>query len=320
MRISHTNPRHALTQLGRQIVLVTVFTVAVFILWPQRQTLLDSFRALQHATLSWVGLALVATASTYVLATIAYALLVKHPVRWTQLWLVQAATALTSRLAPIGIGTMGLTAWFLVRNKHSVADALAVVTSNNAIGFLGHMLLLAGMLQVADLPTHSSFHLEPKIILIILVAAIVAAVVALIFDRLRVRLIRALQAFGKALGGYRRTPGRLIRALVVSVALSLVYVSALGFCAQALHAPAAFSTIFLIYTLSLFTGILTPTPGGLVGVEAGLVAGFVAYGYDARTALSIAFLYRLATYWLPLVPGFIAFRMVQRLPAAKTKA
>lgn len=50
----------------------------------------------------------------------------------------------------------------------------------------------------------------------------------------------------------------------------------------------------------------------MIGAEAGLVAGFVAYGIPADRALAIALLYRFLTYWLPLLPGFVAFVIVQR--------
>ena len=93
--------------------------------------------------------------------------------------------------------------------------------------------------------------------------------------------------------------------------LSLVYVLALAASAEALGAALAFNQLFMVYTFSILVGVATPTPGGIVGVEAGLAGGFIAYGVPADTALAIALLYRLITYWLPLIPGFIAFRIVQ---------
>jgi uncharacterized membrane protein YbhN (UPF0104 family) len=43
-------------------------------------------------------------------------------------------------------------------------------------------------------------------------------------------------------------------------------------------------------------GSIVPTPGGLGGVEAGLIAAFVAFGYDPTLAASATVLFRLATY------------------------
>lgn len=55
-----------------------------------------------------------------------------------------------------------------------------------------------------------------------------------------------------------------------------------------------------------------PTPGGLAGVEAGLVGGFMAYGVTATAAIAIALAFRLVTYWLPIVPGAIALYVSRR--------
>lgn len=45
------------------------------------------------------------------------------------------------------------------------------------------------------------------------------------------------------------------------------------------------------------------TPGGIGIVEAGLVAGLVALGFDAGAAAAAVAIYRMCTYWFPLVAG-----------------
>ncbi|MFZ2530380.1 MAG: YbhN family protein [Rhodococcus sp. (in: high G+C Gram-positive bacteria)] len=45
------------------------------------------------------------------------------------------------------------------------------------------------------------------------------------------------------------------------------------------------------------------TPGGIGIVEAGLVAGLVALGFEAGAAAAAVAVYRLCTYWYPLVAG-----------------
>lgn len=300
-------------QIGQQVALLVVAGLAVFILWPQRQALLDSLRTLREASVGYIVLALVTTGLTYALATVMYHYLLKSPVRWRELWLVQVATALTSRLAPIGVGTMGLTAWFLHRRGHSVSQALAVVGANNVVGFVGHMLLLCVLVAggMASRPEHLQWHVDPHVVILAGAGILVLVGVALVFGNVRHRAEHALGSIWHALASYRQSPGALGLALATSLLLSLVYILTLSLTCAALDMEVPFATVFLVYTFSLFTGILTPTPGGLVGVEAGLVGGFVAYGYDAGLALSIALLYRLVTYWLPLVPGFFALRAVQ---------
>ena len=46
-----------------------------------------------------------------------------------------------------------------------------------------------------------------------------------------------------------------------------------------------------------------PTPGGLGAIEAALVAGLTGVGMDPAIAVAAVLSYRLATYWLPILPG-----------------
>jgi len=47
-------------------------------------------------------------------------------------------------------------------------------------------------------------------------------------------------------------------------------------------------------------------------IEAALVAGLTAVGMQAGPAVSAALLYRLATYWLPIAPGWLSWRALLR--------
>ena len=53
-------------------------------------------------------------------------------------------------------------------------------------------------------------------------------------------------------------------------------------------------------------GAATPTPGGLAGVEAGMVAGLLAMQVDEVSAVAAVLAFRFVTFWLPLIPGVFA--------------
>jgi len=80
--------------------------------------------------------------------------------------------------------------------------------------------------------------------------------------------------------------------------------------ALGVHLP--FIVVVLIFSFGLSTGTVTPTPGGLGGFEAGLTAGFVAYHVGSASALAIALLFRLISYWLMLAIGALAFTVSER--------
>jgi glycosyltransferase 2 family protein len=56
----------------------------------------------------------------------------------------------------------------------------------------------------------------------------------------------------------------------------------------------------------------SPTPGGVGPLEAALIAGLIGTGIHASVAVPAVLTYRLATYWLPVGPGWAALRLLQR--------
>jgi uncharacterized protein (TIRG00374 family) len=54
-------------------------------------------------------------------------------------------------------------------------------------------------------------------------------------------------------------------------------------------------------------GNLLPIPGGVGGVEGGMIGAYAAFGVDAGLALVAVLVFRAFTFWLPLIPGVIAF-------------
>ena len=54
-------------------------------------------------------------------------------------------------------------------------------------------------------------------------------------------------------------------------------------------------------------GNLLPMPGGVGGVEGGMIGALVAFGVDGGLAVVAVLVFRGFTFWLPLIPGVIAF-------------
>ena len=54
---------------------------------------------------------------------------------------------------------------------------------------------------------------------------------------------------------------------------------------------------------------LIPLPGGVGGVDAGMIGAFALFdlGLGSATLFAAVLTYRLIAFWLPLVPGIIAF-------------
>ena len=59
-------------------------------------------------------------------------------------------------------------------------------------------------------------------------------------------------------------------------------------------------------------GNLLPMPGGVGGVEGGMVGAYTAFGVDFDLALVAVLVYRAFTFWLPLIPGVFAYFRLRR--------
>ena len=62
-------------------------------------------------------------------------------------------------------------------------------------------------------------------------------------------------------------------------------------------------------------GNLLPLPGGLGGVEGGMIGAFAAFGVDFDLAVLAVLSYRAISFWLPTVPGAIAYFQLRRTVA-----
>jgi uncharacterized protein (TIRG00374 family) len=65
-----------------------------------------------------------------------------------------------------------------------------------------------------------------------------------------------------------------------------------------------------VLVMGYYVGMLAntlPLPGGIGGVEGGLIGAFLAFGVSPSLAVLAVLAYRTISYWLPTVPGVIAY-------------
>jgi len=86
-----------------------------------------------------------------------------------------------------------------------------------------------------------------------------------------------------------------------------LYISVLAF-----GGGIGFAAVVALYLTGGAVASAAPTPGGLGAVEAVLIAGLVSLGLSNEVAVPAVFLFRLATFWLPTIPGWIAFHALTK--------
>jgi len=79
----------------------------------------------------------------------------------------------------------------------------------------------------------------------------------------------------------------------------------------------AFGTVppFAVIVMAYFVGTLAntlPLPGGIGGVDGGMIGAFLAFGVDPATAVLAVLTYRAIAFWLPTLPGAVAYFQLRR--------
>lgn len=303
-----------LTPGRQQLLVLLVAGVILYIVLPQLGNFRHSLALAKHADLGLLAVSLVFTCLSYVAAAGNYCLLAIKPLSYARTLLIQLAGMFVNRLLPAGIGSISVNYLNLRHSGHTSAGAASVVAANNSLGIIGNLLLLIGLW----VPFHESLsalrlgHINKTATIVATVTVVALLLWIVFFNRYREQLARNIRSFGRQLLTYSHRKGRLIAALVCSIGLTLSNVLSLWFCILAMHISLPFIAVLIIFSFGVALGAATPTPGGLGGVEAGLVAGLVAYNVSGAVALAAVLVYRLISYWLPLAAGVAALLISQR--------
>ncbi|HEU5270640.1 MAG TPA: flippase-like domain-containing protein, partial [Jatrophihabitans sp.] len=111
------------------------------------------------------------------------------------------------------------------------------------------------------------------------------------------------------------SPVKLTEGVGGALLLNGCYIAALWFSVQAFGGDVRLSQVAVVYLAGAAVGAAAPPPGGLGAVEVALSTGLAAAGMASAAAVSAVLLFRLATFWLPVPIGWLAFQWLQRRDA-----
>jgi uncharacterized protein (TIRG00374 family) len=124
------------------------------------------------------------------------------------------------------------------------------------------------------------------------------------------RLARRFAAAPATVGSGVRTARNLIRerdaGLLGAVAYWAFDIATLGLSLQAFGAPMPIAVLVMCYYLGTL-GSLLPLPGGIGGIEGGMIGAFVAFNIPAGRAVAGVLAYRAVSFWLPTIPGIVGY-------------
>jgi len=109
-----------------------------------------------------------------------------------------------------------------------------------------------------------------------------------------------------------RRPARVAELFGGSAGVSLTYIAALVCSIEAFGGHLGVAQVGTAYLVAVAIATLSPTPGGLGALESALIAGLTGFGLSAGVAISAVLTFRLATFWLPVFPGWLTLGWMQR--------
>lgn len=270
-----------------------------------------SLTALLSASPVWVIAGVSLTLLTFLLAAGIYYMLALRPLRYRQTLVIEFAAAAANRLLPAGLGGLGLNGLYLYKKGHSSAQATAVVSVNNLLGIGLHLCLLTLLIGLRP-EVLRQVHLPRTLrhFWAYLAAVLLLGLFVVLLPAIRHQLARFFTNLFVSLRTF--PPRRIAWALLLSLALTVTYTLILLCAARSVGLQLNPLQLFVVFSAGMLAATVTPTPGGLVGAEAGLFGGFMVYGASPASAGAAVLLYRLFTYWLPLVPGLLALFFAKR--------
>ena len=177
---------------------------------------------------------------------------------------------------------------------------------------------------------------------VLAVAVLVAAVVAVRRPRLRGALERpagwmlrqgsrmlrrpvaepgqTIQAWAQRLGSLRLSPAGWTTATGLALANWLADAAVLAVSIRATGATVPWHDLLLVYGSGIAAQSLNITPGGLGVTEGSLGLALVATGLGASQALAAVLLYRLASFWLVALAGWLVVFWLRRPQARRGPA
>ena len=237
-----------------------------------------------------------------------------------------AGHAATRLFASGGAGGVALTAWALRRSGMERVDVAARMTTFLVLLYAVYMaaLVLGGLgLFVGVLPGTAPLALT------LVPAAFGAAVIALalalprlsdVLERAqqRGRSVGRIAPAATGIGAGVRDALRMARRLDIGLVGALLWwagdVAVLWACFEAFGESPALAVVVMAYFIGMLANTL-PLPGGIGGVDGGMVAALVAFGADPALAVVAVLAYRGFAFWLPIVPGAAAWITLRRTVA-----
>jgi uncharacterized membrane protein YbhN (UPF0104 family) len=329
-------PRMRFTR-GRLLALAVFIVSALAFLYlvlPKLVGLRETWNRLQQGNVWWLALAAVLEVCSFGgYIALFRAVFAGRPDRigWRESYeITMAGLAATRLFAAAGAGGIAVTAWALRRAGMEAREAATRLIAFMVLLYAVYMaaLVIDGLgLFLGVIPGRAPFAIT-------VVPAIFGSVV--IAGVLGVSLLRPdvepLVARRRSHGRLGRLAGRVAAAPVtaaagVRTAIGLLRardplllgapawwgfdIAVLWACFHAFGGAPSKGVVVMAYFVGMLGNSL-PLPGGIGGVDGGMIGAFTAFGVGVELSIVSVLAYRAFAFWLPTLPGAVAYFQLRR--------
>jgi uncharacterized protein (TIRG00374 family) len=315
--------------IAKRVLVLGLTALGLYVVWP---SLADVFRSGPRlATINplWIVPIFAAEALSFACmwALLRLALSTRE---WFPIATSQLAGNAFSRLVPGGAAAGGALQFAMLNrsgiNATRAATSVTAISLISTATLLGLPVLSIPVILVSGAPISRSLLTVGSIALGVCLAMVAGGAVLLfsdapllwigaLFQRARNRLLRRrepLSGLPARLVDERDLVRRVLgaawwKALLLSAGNWLLDLTALLIALEAVGARPRASVVLLAYVVAALLGMVHITPGGLGFVEAGLLGTLGVAGVSAQDAVLATLIYRLASFWLPMPVGGIAY-------------
>ncbi|HEX4246175.1 MAG TPA: lysylphosphatidylglycerol synthase transmembrane domain-containing protein, partial [Acidimicrobiales bacterium] len=229
-----------------------------------------------------------------------------------------------SALVGGSMGTLALTIRFFQRRGYEPAVAVSAGVLNSTVSWIvkGLLFLVSlpfaiGSLHFASKETETGGHGNVVwIILAIVVGVGVLAGVVWFVPKVRKLSVSKVKphvvSAWESLKSLAHQPRKLVAMFLGNIGAQLFTALALGAALHAFGSQLSLALLFVVITLASMVGAVSPVPGGMGLVEAGMIAGLAAAGVPQNVAVAATFTQRLFTAYLPPIWGWFILMWMRR--------
>ena len=280
---------------------------------------------LVEARPEWVALAVAFEALSCVSYVLMFRPVFCQNMPWRTSWEIGLAELGAGSIVPAsGAGGLALGAWILREGgmpaRQIARRSVAFFLIKSSVNFIA-VALLGTVMALGLVGPDLSLWLTA----VPAAGALLVIAVVLVVPRLGIgapvpddagRTRKAIREVRKALVGGAGEAVQMVRSRNL-----LVIVGALGYWAwdnavlwatfQAFDYSPPITVVLMGYLIGQLGGLL-PLPGGLGGIDGGLIGTLIVYGTPAAVTVAAVLVYRVILFWLPLLAGAVAFISLRR--------